>query len=136
MQTAGGTSVGSVIETDQTLVPAIVYELAAYGDLASFTCDDSWRGNLIQTIGGSGDEILPSLGHGSLLSWIRTRSTLAKEASNIGARSPFAYLAAGEGFGLGGHLLARTRGALPLPSPLCAWTRRHRTLIYRYAVEK
>jgi processive 1,2-diacylglycerol beta-glucosyltransferase len=116
IQTTGSTSVGLVIEADQTLVPAIVRELAAHGDRASFAYDNRWRGDAIQTVSDSGDQILPSLGQGSLLSWIRTRSTLAKEASNLGTRSPEAYVAADDGFSLGEYLLARTRGALPLPA--------------------
>jgi processive 1,2-diacylglycerol beta-glucosyltransferase len=101
---------------DVTLVAA---ELASRGIHASFADDGGVPSRAtIARLHALGDELLPEVGPGSLLRWVRTRGALRSQARALGLRHKFYFLQPRGGLTVGQLVLAHTAGATPVKGAL------------------
>ena len=111
--------VGIMIDASDSQVPALASALSATGMHVSFALNHASSASAIN-LGAYGDEAIPRLPDGGLLSWLHTRAELHRLLGDLGYTHGFLYASSGPSLGqwwfahgLGGRLVA---GAIKLPS--------------------
>jgi hypothetical protein len=120
--------VGVLVDAQGRQVPALASAISTTGMHVSFALDHASPASALTSV-VYGDQAIPRLPDGGLVSWINTRAQLHRLLATLGNTRPFLYTSSGPSLGqwlfahnIGGLLVA---GAIKLPGSAHALGRLH-----------